>query len=95
MFEDELLADRPRPDLDPQFRRMLDIYAALTEEQRLHLLAHFRQIAVDSVSTFLGIIDGSSGLSGHDGDFELRYADASVGSGDLQDAFLEHIEDSA
>ena len=94
MFDDELLADSPRPDLDPQFRRMLDIYSALTDEQQLHLLAHFRQIAVDSVSSFLGIIDGSSGLSGHDGDFALSYADAPVGSGDLQNAFLQHIEDS-
>jgi hypothetical protein len=73
---------------------IVDMNSALTDEQRLHLLAHFRQIAVDSLSSFLGIIDGSSGLSGHDGDFELRYADAPVGSGNLQDAFLQHIEDS-
>ena len=93
MFDDELLADRPRDDLDPEFVRSLSIYAKLTYEEQEVLIRRFRQIAIDSVSSVLGIIDGSSTCNGFPGPFSLEYDGETIGNGELQDAFLERIEE--
>lgn len=93
MFDDELLAEPRRDDLDPEFQRSLEIYEALTESQQEALIRRFRQITVDSISSLLGIIDGSTPCGDFTGDFALTYNGSKVGDDDLQDAFLERIEE--
>ncbi|MCL6238491.1 MULTISPECIES: hypothetical protein [Acinetobacter] len=45
---------------------------------------------IDSISNVLGVIDGSSSLEEHDGDFSLLYEGKSLEY--LQDYFLSQFE---
>ena len=51
-----------------------------------------QQTMIDTISNMLGIIDGSSTLSGCDAEPKLYLDDADT-DGDLQDLFLEYVEE--
>ena len=93
MFDDEMLAERCLDDLDPEFQQSLEIYESQTDSQQEALIRRFRQITIDSVSSLLGIIDGSTPCGDFTGDFALTYNGSKIGDDDLQDAFLEQIEE--
>lgn len=49
-----------------------------------------RQVMIDSISNVLGVIDGSSSLAEHDGNFSLLYEGKPIKY--LQDYFLSQFE---
>ena len=79
---------------DPLYREVIRLHNALTPRQQKVLAAFACQGFIDGVSTVLGVLDGSSGLSGHGFvDFELGLSGAKKKlNGSLQDCFLEAIE---
>ena len=72
---------------DPYWQRALHLYANLTVEEREVLFEIMKQVAMDTVSNVLGVIDGVSVLGGMSQPLELR-SGADVLSGDLQSQFL-------
>lgn len=76
---------------DPYWKRALSFFNELNPEQQEVFFQIIRQVAVDTTSNILGVIDGVNLIDGVDGDFELIYQDGSKLNGDLQSLFL--IED--
>ena len=91
MFDDELLNPNEPRKLDPRFKRTLDFYSSLTDEQRNSFLVAMRQTYIDSVSEILGILDGSTTLNDWKGDWTLLFGEHKL-NGMLQDYFLEAVE---
>ncbi|MDP2810075.1 MAG: hypothetical protein Q8O34_07995 [Rhodocyclaceae bacterium] len=75
---------------DPYWRRALGLFGALSPEQREVFLEVVRQVAVDTTSNVLGVIDGVNALGGGE-EFELDL-DGKKLSGDLQSLFLAEEE---
>lgn len=69
------------------WRRALKLFGALSPEQREVFFEVVRQVAVDTTSNVLGVIDGVNALEGVHGEFELRLGGKKL-SGDLQSQFL-------
>ena len=70
----------------------LQLYDNLTEENREKLIEVIELVMIDTISNMLGIIDGSSTLSGCDAEPKLYLNDADT-DGELQDLFLEYVEE--
>ena len=74
--------------------RMADFYASLSPEQRERFFDITRQVIVDTLSTVLGVLDGSTLLKKYRDDFHLTYGDGSRQlNGDLQSIFLGELQD--
>ena len=65
---------------------------SLSESDRSTLMDIIGHVCVDSVSTVLGLIQGSSSIEGLNGEFQLLYDGVSIESG-IQDEFLVAEED--
>jgi hypothetical protein len=76
---------------DPYWKRSLGLFSALSPEQRMVFFEVVRQIAVDTTSNVLGVIDGVNALEGVDGEFKLDLEGKKL-SGDLQSLFLAEEE---
>jgi len=72
---------------DPYWKRALTLYEALSHDQRSVLFEIMRQVAVDTTSNVLGIIDGVNFVEGLPEDFMLLYGRDKKLSGDLQSLF--------
>ena len=70
----------------------LQLYDNLTEENREKLMGVIELVMIDTISSMLGIIDGSSTLSECDAEPKLYLNDADT-DGELQDLFLEYVEE--
>lgn len=70
----------------------LQLYDNLTEENREKLMQVIELVMIDTISSMLGIIDGSDTLSGCDAEPELYLDDVDT-DGELQDLFLEYVEE--
>ncbi len=84
-------------DLPAETKADILFVQSLSNENKTIFHAHMKQVMIDTISNLFGIIDGSSYLEGfNDGDFELKYGAQikSTISGDLQDLFLEHVEEN-
>lgn len=77
---------------DPYWKRALILYDALSRDQRSVLFEIMRQVAVDTTSNVLGVIDGVNSLEGITEDFTLLYGRDQKLSGDLQSLFLVEEE---
>lgn len=77
--------------LDPYWKDALTLFEKLDVEQRVIFFEVIRQVAVDTASNILGIVDGVNSISSASGVYELR-CDGGVISGDLQSAFLAEEE---
>jgi len=64
------------------------LWSELTDEQRAVVRSIVRQVAIDTVSHMLGIIDGPTLLNKYRGEFCLTYDGGPPLNGDLQDLFL-------
>jgi hypothetical protein len=80
---------------DPYWKRALALFNVLSPEQQGVFLEVVRQVAVDTTSNVLGIIDGVNALDGVDAEFELSCSTGSKLSGDLQSLFLIEEERAA
>lgn len=71
---------------DPHWLATAELFAQMTTEQKEQLYAIVRQTMVDTVSSFLTILDGVNTLTR--GDLRLLNSQNDTISGDLQDHFL-------
>lgn len=71
---------------------MRELLSQLTTEQRSVVFSFFRNIIVDTASTILGTIDGTTFPVNADGDYILKYNNKEI-QGCLQDYFLAKAED--
>ena len=81
----------PEKASDPYWIRALALFGGLSREQQTVFFEIVRQIAVDTTSNVLGVIDGASYLEGADGRFELTHGALKL-NGDLQGLFLAEEE---
>ncbi|QUW22601.1 transposase [Sporosarcina sp. Marseille-Q4063] len=78
---------------DPYYKEALNLYNSISEEKRVVLMNIIEQTMVDTISSMLGIIDGSIPLDDDDDSIEPKLLLNSVDTeGELQDQFLEFIE---
>ncbi|WP_425449869.1 hypothetical protein [Dethiothermospora halolimnae] len=70
----------------------LQLYGNLTEDKKEELMGVIELVMIDTISSMLGIIDGSSTLNGCDTEPKL-YLDNIDTDNELQDLFLEYIEE--
>ena len=77
---------------DDYWKKSLKLYNSLSQENKDVLIAIIQQTMIDTISNMLGIIDGSSTLSGCDAEPKLYLNDADT-DGELQDLFLEYVEE--
>lgn len=84
----------PRKARDPYWRRALALFGGLSDEQREVFFEVVRQVAVDTTSNVLGVLDGVSYLEGAEGGFELTCGAQKL-NGDLQSLFLAENEQRA
>lgn len=78
-----------------EIKNRISFVQSLDPDRKKILLSYMRQIIIDTISNVFGIIDGSSYLEDfNEGDFELKYGNhiKQIISGDLQDLFLEFVE---
>lgn len=73
-------------------KQVLEIYNNASEEKKDALIDFIGLVITDTVSDMLGIIDGSSTLNGCDAEPKLYLDDVDT-DGELQDLFLEYIEE--
>lgn len=77
---------------DEYWRAVLSLYDSLNDRGKVTLLGIMRQVAVDTVSNMLGVLDGSSSSSiGQEG-LTLLDSTRNKLNGSLQDLFLAREE---
>ncbi|UUS64066.1 MULTISPECIES: hypothetical protein [unclassified Acinetobacter] len=86
LFSDTL----PSEIKDPYFIDAISFFNTLTDEHKRIFFSILRQVMIDSISNVLGVIDDSSSLEEHYGDFSLLYEGKSLEY--LQDYFLSEFE---
>jgi hypothetical protein len=79
---------------DPYWQKAISFYNELDINQKESLFSIIRQTTVDTVSSVLGIIDGSTYLEGAEGEFTLLSNNREKLNGELQNFFLEQEENS-
>lgn len=94
IYRDLFTGTDPAKASDPYWRRALTLFSSLAEDEREVFFEVVRQIAVDTTSNLLGVIDGVSSIGPLAG-VELRDGRGDKLSGDLQDLFLAAEEDDA
>lgn len=78
---------------DAYWKRALDLFNSLSSEQQEVFFEVVRQIAVDTTSNVLGVIDGVNSLEDMNAEFSLTYGDEKQPlNGDLQSLFLVEEE---
>jgi hypothetical protein len=78
---------------DDYWREALGLYNSLDKEQKEILFKIIEQTMIDTVSNTLGVIDGSSTLINSTIEPKLLL-DSTDTEGELQDCFLEFIEEN-
>jgi hypothetical protein len=74
---------------DDHWKRLLLLFDQLHDQQKETLLATMRQVAVDTCSNLLGILDGTTCFDSSNADFQLIHNGSGRSlSGDLQEIFL-------
>lgn len=93
IYKDLFLNTKIEAASDNYWKRALNFFGALTPDQQQIFFEILRQVAVDTTSNILGVIDGVNSFDGFDGEFVLMYDDdAEPLSGDLQSLFLAEEE---
>jgi hypothetical protein len=80
------------PKTDKHWREAIGLYNTLTDENKAILMSIIEQTMIDTISSMLGIIDGSSTLIDCSMEPKLLL-DTIDTEGELQDCFLEYIEE--
>ena len=81
------------PKTDDYWKKNIGFHDSLTDENKDILMRIIEQTMIDTISNMLGVIDGSSTLK--DCSFEPKLLLDSIDTeGELQDSFLEFIEES-
>lgn len=77
---------------DEYWRAVLALFDSLDDESKDLLLRIIKQVAVDTVSNVLGVLDGSSYHSASGEELTLLDATRTKLNGNLQDLFMESEE---
>lgn len=77
---------------DDYWKKVIGFYDSLTDENKDTLMTIIEQTMTDTISNMLGVIDGSSTLKGCALESKLLL-DSIDTKGELQDSFLEFIEE--
>ncbi|WP_421379672.1 transposase [Bacillus salacetis] len=78
---------------NPYYKEAITLFQELSKEQQKVLFKIINQTQIDTVSHFLGILDGTSTLESNI-DFLLTLEDRQTKlNGDLQDYFIELVEE--
>ncbi|MEK5146689.1 transposase [Psychrobacillus sp. FSL K6-4615] len=81
------------PKTDDYWKKNIGFHDSLTDENKDILMRIIEQTMIDTISNMLGVIDGSSTLK--DCSFEPKLLLDSIDTeGELQDSFLEFIEEN-
>jgi predicted RNA polymerase sigma factor len=81
---------------DVYWKKALALFNALSPEQQEVFFEVVRQIAVDTTSNVLGVIDGINAVEGLDAELVLSYGGGNQPlNGDLQSLFLVEEENAA
>lgn len=84
----DIVATRTAADVkDEYWKRVLGLLSSASPEQRDVIFSIMRQVAVDTVSSVFGVLDGVSAIEGLMGEITVTYDGVTV-NGDLQDYFL-------
>jgi membrane-bound ClpP family serine protease len=96
VYRDLLEETDEREVSDAYWKRLLALYDSLSSEHKEALLQVMRQVAVDTVSNVLGVLDGSSVLESAPEQLYLAVDSNRTKrlNGELQDEFLALIEES-
>ena len=78
---------------DAYYKEALNLYNSISEEKRVVIIKIIEQTMVDTISSMLGIIDGSIPLDDDDSFEPKLFLNSMDTEGELQDLFLEHIEE--
>ena len=76
---------------DPYWRKVIDLYQRLDPNDKEVIASIFRQVAVDTISEVLGILDGVADVASFPIALELTCSGTQL-NGDLQDYFLAEQE---
>jgi hypothetical protein len=79
--------------LTPEWQAGMTVYKKLGEEERALMFRFLGMVAKDTVSSVLAILDGVVFVEGQEAPLALTHNGAAL-SGDLQDIFLEEMEDA-
>lgn len=80
---------------DPVWKGILPMYINFSKEERQFFLKFLKIVEINTLSHVLGILDGTTHADGIDDDFIITTdQDSEKVNGDLQDLFLEIIEDN-
>ncbi|KZZ83923.1 hypothetical protein [Bacillus sp. SJS] len=80
------------PRTDDYWKKAISFYDGLTDENKDTLMGIIEQTMIDTISSMLGVIDGNSTLKDCSVEPKLLL-DSNDTEGELQDAFLEFIEE--
>ncbi|PEC49626.1 transposase [Bacillus sp. AFS096315] len=95
LYEDLFVNTEIKDATDPYWKDALNFYAELTDDNKKMLFKIIEQVQVDTVSTVLGILDGTVTLTEDDYEIEMKInGEEELLNGDLQDLFLEYVEEN-
>ena len=79
---------------DPYWKKAAKVYKSLNDENKSNLQGFIKLVMIDTVSTFLAVLDGVQFLEGQDEELVLLYNKKKI-NGDLQDIFLAEVEEDS
>ena len=81
------------PKTTEYWKSSLGLYEKLSDDDKQTLMRIIEQTVIDTISSMLGAIDGSSTLADFEPEIGLTAENQNI-QGDLQDIFLEMVEKS-
>lgn len=75
------------------WKNALELYCSFDDRQKMVFFDIIKQTMIDTISSVLGVLDGSSTLSGGDFEFEVKINGIST-EDELQDTFLAFVEEN-
>ncbi|MEH7402651.1 transposase [Gottfriedia acidiceleris] len=94
-YEDVFVNTETKDATDPYWKDALNFFAELTDDNKKMLFKIIEQVQVDTVSHVLGVFDGVCSISDDEYEIEMKInGEEELLNGDLQDLFLEYVEDN-
>lgn len=92
-YQDLLENTDHRNATDKYWISSLELYERLSTEEKEKMLKFAELIIIDTISSIMGIFDGSSTLSGDGLEFDIKINGINTAN-ELQDVFLEYVEEN-
>jgi hypothetical protein len=82
----------PNPATDEDFMVRHELINRINPNDQAVVFGMMRQATIDAISKLFGVLDGSSTIGDSVLNVQILSEDGELMNGDLQDMFLEHIE---